>query len=72
MNGNFCTVVTMIFLPCSMKRAGRPSAVGVAHGGAHLHELLDGLLDLVVEDAPVGHDDDRVEEPRGSSCASRR
>ena len=30
---------------------------------AHLHELLDGLLDLVVEDAPVGDDDDRIEDP---------
>jgi hypothetical protein len=37
-------------------------ALGVAHGRAHLHELLDGRLDLAVEDAPVGHHDDRVED----------
>ena len=36
--------------------------LGVAHGRAHLHELLDGRLDLVVEQAPVGHHDDRVED----------
>ena len=36
--------------------------LGVAHGRAHLHELLDRRLDLVVEDAPVGHHDDRVED----------
>ena len=36
-------------------------ALGVAHRRAHLHELLDGLLDLVVEDAPVGDHDHRVE-----------
>ena len=31
--------------------------LGMAHRGANLHELLDGLLDLIVEDAPVGDDD---------------
>ena len=36
--------------------------LGVAHRRAHLHELLDGRLDLVVEDAPVGDHDDRVED----------
>ena len=33
----------------------------VAHRGAHLHELLDGPLDLVVENAPIRHYDHRVE-----------
>ena len=33
----------------------------VADRRADLHELLDGLLNLVVEDAPVGDHDDRVE-----------
>ncbi len=53
-------------------------ALGVAHGRAHLRELLDGVLDLLVEDAPVGDDDDRVEDlrlPRASRpmswCASQ-
>ena len=31
--------------------------LGMTHRCAHLHELLDGLLNLVVEDAPVGDDD---------------
>jgi hypothetical protein len=37
-------------------------ALGVAHGRAHLHELPDGGLDLVVEQAPVGDHDHRVED----------
>ena len=36
----------------------------VAHRRAHLHELPDGFLDLVIEDAPVGDDDDEVENLR--------
>ena len=34
----------------------------MTHGRAHLHELLNGGLDLVVKQASVGHDDDRVED----------
>ena len=34
---------------------------GVAHRRAHLHELLDGRLDLVVEKAPVGDHNDGIE-----------
>lgn len=36
--------------------------LGMTHGRTHLHELLDGRLDLVVEEAPVGDHDDRVED----------
>ena len=35
--------------------------LGVADGRADLGELLDGVADLLVEDAAVGDDDDRVE-----------
>ena len=38
--------------------------LGVADRRAHLRELLDGVADLLVEDAPVGDDDDRVEDRR--------
>ena len=38
--------------------------LGVADRGAHLGELLDRVPDLLVEDAPVGDDDDRVEDRR--------
>ena len=58
MNGNFCTVETMIFLPCFDELAQVAGVFGVAHRRAHLHELLDGRLDLVVEDASVGDHDD--------------
>ena len=34
----------------------------MAHGGTHLHELLDRGLDLAVEDAPISDDDHRVED----------
>jgi riboflavin biosynthesis pyrimidine reductase len=37
--------------------------LGVPHGRAHLRELLDGVADLLVEDAPIRDDDDRVEDP---------
>ena len=40
--------------------------LGVTHGRADLGELLDRVADLLVEDAPVGDDDDRVED-----CARR-
>ena len=36
-------------------------ALGMTNGGTHLHELLDGRLNLAVEDAPVSNYDDRVE-----------
>ena len=36
--------------------------LGVADRCAHRHELLDRFLDLVVEDAAVGHDDDGIED----------
>ena len=35
---------------------------GVPHRRAHLGKLLDRVADLLVEDAPVGDDDDRVED----------
>ncbi len=36
--------------------------LGMADGGRHLGELLDRVADLLVQDAPVGDDDDRVED----------
>src|SRR6266851_4999603 len=36
--------------------------LGVADGRAHLHELPNGRLNLVVEEAPVGDHYDRVED----------
>ena len=42
--------------------------LGVADRRADLGELLDRVADLLVEDAPVGDDDDRVERPSSSSC----
>jgi hypothetical protein len=36
-------------------------ALGVADCRAHLCELLDGVADLLVEDLPIGDDDDRIE-----------
>ena len=32
-----------------------------AHRGAHLHELFDGFLNLVVQNAPVSHHNHRIE-----------
>ena len=37
-------------------------AFGVAHRRSDLGELLDRVLDLCIEDAPVGHNDDRVKD----------
>ena len=45
--------------------------LGVADRRAHLRELLDRVADLLVEDAPVGDDDDRVEDRRCRPCAGR-
>ena len=64
MNGNFCTVEMMIFLPLVDELAQVARVLGVADRGAHLGELLDRVADLLVEDAPVGDDDDRVEDRR--------
>src|SRR5258705_9576877 len=61
MKGNFCTVETMIFFPSSINLRRSPERSAVTHGRADLHELLDGGLDLIVEQTPVGHHDDRVE-----------
>ena len=49
-------------LPLLDELAQVAGVLGVAHRRAHLHELLDGRLDLVVEEAPVGDHDDRVED----------
>jgi hypothetical protein len=38
--------------------------LGVADSGPDLGELLDRVSDLLVQDAPVGDHDDRVEDPR--------
>ena len=64
MNGNFCTVEMMIFLPLLDELAQVAGVVRVAHRRADLHELLDGFLDLVVQDAPVGDHDDGIENLR--------
>jgi hypothetical protein len=45
-------------LPLLDEAAQVAGVLSVAHGRAHLHELLDGRLDLVVEEAPVGDHDD--------------
>ena len=39
--------------------------LGVADGRADLRELLDGVADLLIEDAPVGDHDHRVEHLAG-------
>ena len=48
-------------LPLLNKLAQIARVLGVTHRRAHLHKLFDGLLDLVIENAPVGNDDHRVE-----------
>ena len=62
MKGNFWTVVMTIRLPSwsSVRRMAR--ALGVAHDGADLGELLDGVPDLLVQQPPVGDHDHRIEE----------
>ena len=63
MNGNFCTVVMMIFLPCSRNVRSCPEPWRHrADDGGDLGELLDVVADLLVEDPPVGDHDDRVED----------
>ena len=57
----------MIFLPSSRNALScfvLESLRVTAHRRAHLGELLDRVPDLLVEDAPVGDDDDRVEDRR--------
>ena len=44
-------------------------AVGVAHRRAHLGVLAYGSVDLSIQNAPVGHHDDRVED--WTHCPSR-
>lgn len=34
----------------------------MTYGRAHLHKLVDGGLNLVVNQPPIGHHDDRVED----------
>ena len=62
MYGNFWTVETMIFLPPSMKLLQVAGVLGVTDSRAHLKKLLDRVVELVVENSAVGHDDDRVED----------
>lgn len=38
--------------------------LGVTHRRSHLRELFDGVANLLIEDASVRHDDDRVEQRR--------
>ncbi len=61
MNGNFWTVVMMIFFRLD-ELAKVAGVLGVPDDRADLGELLDGVADLLVEMRPVGDDDDRVED----------
>src|SRR5215212_8680488 len=38
--------------------------LGVSDSRPNLRELLDGVTNLLIEDAPIRHDDDRVEQRR--------
>ena len=62
MNGNFCTVEMMIFLPLSMNSPQVAGVLGVADRRADLGELLDRVADLLVENSAVGDHDDRIED----------
>ena len=44
------------------QRAEMARALGMAHDGADLSEVLDSVLDLLVQHPPVGDDDHRIEE----------
>ena len=59
----------MIFLPFRDKLTQVPGVLGMSHRGAHLGELLDGVADLLIEDAAVGDHQDRIEH--GGVVASR-
>ena len=62
MNGNFCTVEMMIFLPSSMNLRRSPECSAWPTVAPTCANCLIVSLDLLVEDAPVGDDDDRVED----------
>ena len=49
MNGNFCTVEMMIFFPSVDELPQVARVFRVPHRRADLRELLDGLLNLLVE-----------------------
>ena len=71
--GNFWSVVTMIVLP-DFKRflelaRGR---VDVLDHAKRLLELTHGGLQLAIENAPIGDDDDRVEDPPVGGVVERR
>ena len=68
MMGNFWTVEMTIRLPPSMKRRRSPECSACADSRPDLGELLDGVADLLVEDAAVGDDDDGIEEGLRRSC----
>ena len=62
MNGNFCTVEMMIFLPSSMNLRRSPECSAWPTVAPTCANCLIVVADLLVEDAPVGDDDDRVED----------
>ena len=66
MTGNFCRVVMMMALPVLQRVAqlGRVFVDLLDHAFGLL-ELLDGVLELPVEQAPVGDHDDGVEQALG-------
>ena len=51
----------MIFLPLGDEAPQVAGMLGVADGRADLRELLDRVADLLIEDAPVGDHDHRIE-----------
>ena len=51
----------MIFLPDSMNRRRSPDRSACPTVCANLGVLLDGVAELPVKNAPVGHDNDGVE-----------
>ena len=62
-NGNFCTVEMMIFLPLSINLRRSPEVFGTADSGSDLGELLDRIVNLLVEEDPVSDDEDRIRKP---------
>ena len=58
MNGNFCTVVMIIFLPAAIRRRRSVADFGARQRGANLRELAYRVVDLAVEYAAVGNHDD--------------
>ena len=55
-------MVMMIFLAALDEFSQVARVLGVADRGTHLGELLDRVADLLIEDAPVSDDDDRIED----------